>query len=86
MRLFVRRSWPFAVMIIAVLAGVLLYGRLFPAAIPLSQNEIEATVAQAMASATPPRPYSAQVYQAILPSLVFIQTQRPGQGVFSRVI
>jgi S1-C subfamily serine protease len=45
-----------------------------------------------MASATPPPPYSAQVYQAILPSLVFIHTQREnaaedeGFGVGSGVV
>jgi len=40
---------------------------------------------KAMASATPPAAYSAQVYQIILPSLVYIQTQRenadPDEGV-----
>jgi len=45
-----------------------------------------------MASATPSSPYSAQVYQAILPSLVLIQTQREndeedgGFGVGSGVV
>ncbi|MGH2523623.1 MAG: hypothetical protein ACRDH2_14055, partial [Anaerolineales bacterium] len=36
------------------------------------------TVAQALASATPPPAFSARVYQVIQPSLVLIQTQAPG--------
>jgi S1-C subfamily serine protease len=69
----------FIIAIIAVIAafsGVLIYSRLFPAPIPPSQDDIDESVQQAMASATPPSAYSAQVYQAILPSLVLIQTQR----------
>ena len=73
------RMWPvwlFVVGIAAALLGMLLYGFLYPAPTPLTQNEIDDTVAQAMASATPPPAYSTQVYQAILPSLVFIKTER----------
>ena len=92
LRLYVRRSWPFAIVVVSALLGVLLYSFLFPAPEPLGQSEIEQSVAQAMASATPPFPYSTQVYQAILPSLVFIQTQREseeedeGFGVGSGVV
>ncbi len=63
-----------------------------PAAEPLSQHEIDETVVQAMASATPPLPYSTIVYQAVLPSLVYIQTQQEdaaedeGFGVGSGVV
>ena len=39
-----------------------------------NSEEFEAWIAQAMASATPRPAYSAEVYEAILPSLVFIQT------------
>jgi S1-C subfamily serine protease len=55
-------------------------------------EEIDESIVQAMASATPPPAYSAQVYQAILPSLVFIKTQgeNPGEeegvGVGSGVV
>ena len=76
LRLVVRRTWPFVVAILAAFLGVYLYSLLFPAPAPLGQNEIDESIAQAMASATPPPPYSTQVYQAILPSLVLIQTQR----------
>jgi len=76
LRSFVRRVWLYAIVILAAFSGVLLYNLLFPAPVPLSQNEIEKSVQQAMASATPPPTYSSQVYQIILPSLVFIRTQR----------
>lgn len=71
----VRRAGPFAAGILAALLGLLLYSNLFPAPIPPTQDEIEESVVQAMASATPPAAYSAQVYQVILPSLVVIQAQ-----------
>ncbi|MCA0453536.1 MAG: trypsin-like peptidase domain-containing protein [Chloroflexi bacterium] len=41
----------------------------------MTQNEVDTLVAQAMASATAPPPYSSLVYQAIQPSLVLIQSQ-----------
>lgn len=66
---------PFALGVIPVLLGLFLYHYLFPAPIPPSQAEIDERVAQVLASATPPPPYSAQVYQAILPSIVLIQVQ-----------
>jgi S1-C subfamily serine protease len=50
------------------------------------------SIAQALASATPPPAFSARVYQAIRPSLVFIQTEaldehgELGQGVGSGVV
>ena len=83
--------WPGLVVVCAFL-GVLLYGLLFPAPVPLGRDEIDESIQQAMASATPPPPYSAQVYQRILPSLVLIQTQREsdaedeGFGVGSGVV
>ncbi len=88
----IRRIWPFAAGVIAAFLGVFLYATFFPAPTPLTQDEIDETVVQAMASATPPAAYSAQVYQIILPSLVYIQTQREnadadeGVGVGSGVV
>jgi S1-C subfamily serine protease len=54
---------------------VYLYGLLFPAPDPPSQAEIDANIQQVMASVTPPPPYSTQVYQIILPSLVVVQSR-----------
>lgn len=62
----------------AALLGAALYVTLFPAPVPRSDREIDERIVEAMASATPPPAYSAQVYQAILPSLVYIQIERAG--------
>lgn len=70
-----RRSVPFASGIAVSLAAVFLYNALFPGPAPLTMGEVNESIAQAMASATPPPPFSSQVYQVIRPSLVLIQTQ-----------
>jgi S1-C subfamily serine protease len=75
LRLQIRWGWLIAAGFIAAFLGILLYSVLFPPPTPLSENEIDERIMNAIASATPPSAYSAQVYQAILPSLVLIQTQ-----------
>jgi S1-C subfamily serine protease len=60
--------------VIAALSGLFLYNLLNPPPQPLTSQQVEAVVARAMASATPPPAYSAQVYRAIQPSVVLIQT------------
>jgi S1-C subfamily serine protease len=67
---------------LAALLGLLLFRWFFPPSPPLSVEEVNQAVAQAMASATPAPAYSAQVYQVIQPSLVLIQSRgvRHGQG------
>jgi S1-C subfamily serine protease len=64
---------------LAALAALLLYNVFFPAPSPLTTHEVHDTIVQALASATPPPAFSARVYQAIQPSLVFIQTEAPGE-------
>ncbi|MFN8595747.1 MAG: trypsin-like peptidase domain-containing protein [Anaerolineae bacterium] len=71
-----KRAAPFASGVFAALIALLLYNALFPSPTPLTTRQVNETVAQVMASATPPPAYSAQVYQAIWPSLVLIQTER----------
>jgi S1-C subfamily serine protease len=66
---------PFASGVLAALVALLLYNALVPEPRPLTTREVKDTVAQAMASATPPPAYSERVYQVIRPSLVLIQTQ-----------
>jgi S1-C subfamily serine protease len=61
--------------ILAALAGVWLYQFVVPPPLPLTQQQVNDTVAQAMASATSPPAASALVYQVIQPSLVLIQTE-----------
>jgi S1-C subfamily serine protease len=66
---------PFAGGILAAFLGLVLYNALNPPTPPLTENEVNQAVAQAMASATPAPAYSAQVFQYIQPSLVLIQSK-----------
>ena len=75
LRGFVRRGAPFAAGVLAALLGLWLYATLFPADRPLSKAEVAASIASAMASATPPPAYSQRVYQIIHPALVLIETE-----------
>lgn len=75
LRAQLRRAAPFASGVLAALVALLLYNAIVPAPQPLTAREVNDTVAQALASATPPPAYSAQVYQVIRPSLVLIQTE-----------
>ena len=75
LRIGIRKSAPFAAGVLATLAALILYNILFPAPHPLTNNDVSTTVAQALASATPPPAYSEQVFQVIQPSLVLIQTK-----------
>src|SRR5262245_50707403 len=71
----VRSAAPFAAGVLAALVALLLYNILFPAPPPLTTRQVNDTVVQVLASATPPPAFSAAVYQAIRPSLVLIQTK-----------
>lgn len=71
-----KRALPFAAVILSAFAGALLFNFFFPPPIPPDQDDIDARISEVMASATPPPAYSSEVYQAILPSLVFIQTEQ----------
>ncbi|NOH03810.1 MAG: trypsin-like serine protease [Chloroflexi bacterium] len=70
-----RRGLPFALGVFAALLVILLYHFVVVQPSQLSAEDVNASVASAMASATPPPAYSAQVYQIIQPSLVLIQTE-----------
>jgi len=70
-----RRSLPFASGVFAALLVLLLYHFVVVQPSQLSADDVNASVASAMASATPPPAYSALVYQVIQPSLVVIQTE-----------
>ena len=62
----------------AALTGLFLYSLIHPNPYPLSPNDVSTEVSQALASATPPAPFSEGVYQIIQPSLVLIQSKVPG--------
>lgn len=68
---------PFASGALVVLVAVLLYGVLVPGLPPLTQREVDDSVARALASVTPAPAFSETVYQAVEPSLVLIETTSP---------
>ena len=74
------RSAPFAGGAFVALAAVFLYGLLAPGTPPLTQRDVDETVASALASVTPPPAFSEFVYQAVQPSLVLIQTKVAAKG------
>jgi len=87
----VKHIWPIAIIIVSAFLGVYIYNLLFPPPVPPSKKDIDESIYQAMDEATPIPAYSSSVYQIILPSLVYIQTQRENQdkegfGVGSGVI
>jgi S1-C subfamily serine protease len=83
----VRRTAPFAGGVLAALAGLALFNILFPGPHQLTQKELNTTIAQTLASATPPPPFAEQVYQIIQPSLILIQTHDSNEtGLGSGVI
>jgi S1-C subfamily serine protease len=70
-----RAALPFATGVLAALFALLAYNALFPPPQPLTAQAVNESIAQAMASATPRPAFSAQVYQAIAPALVFIEAE-----------
>jgi S1-C subfamily serine protease len=66
---------PFASGVAAVLVALLIYGSLVPGPTPITQQDVNQQVAQALASATPGPALSALAYDAVEPSLVVVQTQ-----------
>jgi len=91
-RAFIGGVAPFASGVAAALAAVILYNILFPGPQPLTEKQVGETVAQALASATPPPSFSSQVYQVIQPSLVLIEVNGldsqgdPANGLGSGVV
>jgi S1-C subfamily serine protease len=69
-----RRALPFVSGASAALVILLLHGLLATTSPQLTTRDVENSIAQAMASATPRPALSAQVYQIIRPSLVLIET------------
>jgi S1-C subfamily serine protease len=69
-----RKTLPFATGMGTTVLALIVYNWLFPAPAPLTAYDVEDTVVQMMASATPPPAFSQRVYQLIQPSLVLIET------------
>jgi S1-C subfamily serine protease len=78
--------------VLAALLALFLYNTLAPASAPLTTRDVNDTVATALVAATAAPARSALIYQAILPSLVFIQVETaaadgtPSYGVGSGVV
>lgn len=68
----------FGLGVAAAFAALLLYRVAFPPPHQVTTAEVNDSVAQALASATPLPAYSASVYQLIRPSLMLIQADAPG--------
>ena len=87
-----RRSWPFLLTIFATLVLLALFNLIDQPAPPLTSDQVEAQIVAALASATPPPAYSADVYELIRPSLVIIEVQgdnpdvEEGRGLGSGVV
>jgi S1-C subfamily serine protease len=77
----VQRAITFAGGVLAALLAVALYGSIVPGPQPLTLKDVNESVAQALASATPAPAVSEYVYAAVQPSLVLIETEgEPGLG------
>jgi S1-C subfamily serine protease len=81
----VRRAFPFVAGVAAAFIALLLYNAVFPGPHLITPREVSDTVAQAMASATPPAAFSVGAYQVIQPSLVLIQTRTQTQNADGEV-
>jgi S1-C subfamily serine protease len=68
----------FAAGVGAAFVALLLYNGLYAGPPPLTTRDVNDTVAQVLASATPRQAFSVDVFQTIQPSLVLVQTESPG--------
>src|SRR4051812_27988618 len=64
--------------VLAAFRAIVLYQALFPPPRPLTTNDVNTSIAAAIASVTPQPAFSERVYQVIQPSLVLIQADSPG--------
>lgn len=70
-----RKGLPFASGVFSAFVALVLYNLVIVRPNQLTQDDIEASVAQAMASATPRPSNASLVYQFIQPSLVIVETE-----------
>lgn len=69
---------PFSLGVLAALLALAMYGVVVPGPRPLTQQDVATSITQALASETLGPALSQQVYQAIEPSLVVIETRVGG--------
>jgi S1-C subfamily serine protease len=77
-RTFGRRILPLVWGVLGATIVLFLYILITPKPTLITQKDVQTSIVQAMASATPPPAWSAQVYQIIQPSLVLVETQIGG--------
>lgn len=80
LRQYIWRVAPFVAGMLAAFAGLLLYNVFVPPPPQLTLGEVNESVTQALADATPMPAYSSLVYQVIQPSIVLIQVQTIGEN------
>jgi S1-C subfamily serine protease len=73
--IFLRRLLPYAATILVTLLALEIYSVLTSKTHLITQNDVNTTISQAMASATPPPAFSETVFQIIQPSLVLIEAK-----------
>ncbi|MFN8446319.1 MAG: trypsin-like peptidase domain-containing protein [Caldilineaceae bacterium] len=73
LRSFGRRTLPFVSGVLATFVALLLYNAFVPKPTPITVKDVNDTIEQAMAEATPAPAFSASVFQIIHPSIVLIQ-------------
>ncbi|HSB90068.1 MAG TPA: trypsin-like peptidase domain-containing protein [Anaerolineales bacterium] len=76
----VRRAWILPALLTASFLGAVAYRAAFPPPPTLTAQQVDDIAARRLAMATPAPPYSEQIYQTILPSLVMIEARRAGEG------
>lgn len=79
----IRGMFPFVSGVVAAFLALFLYNFLFPAN-QVTEAEVTNAIAGALASATPRPAFSVQVYQAIQPSLVMIESEFEGADAESQ--
>lgn len=77
LRTHARGGGLFILGMIFALVALLAYNLIKPDTPQLTMREVKESIAQTLASATPRPAFSEQVYQAIIPSIVLIQANRP---------
>jgi S1-C subfamily serine protease len=71
------RAAPYVLGAAVAFGAVVVFNLVFPAPRPLTQEDVDARVDQALASVTPAPAFSELVYQAVRPSVVLVQIERP---------
>ena len=74
------RSAPYGAGAALAFGAVVLFNVVFPAPRPLTGDEVDARVNGVLASITPAPAFSELVYQAVLPSVVLVEIERPGSS------